>query len=231
MRKWSLLGVAAVSLLLAGNARDARAENAPDAQLDRLASAGHTLKWNWTPPWRAERYGHAETLVAAPLAAVRAQVTDFPHYRDFAPDKFKNARMVDKEGQNVDMYFQVPIMHGVLMLWYVSRFGPPRVVQPGTEVVEGKFVRGNIKDMHLVMTMRKIDDAHTIVSCDLLLLPNMVAPQSAVDEELRDAAQQAVDAVRDRSQGQKGDIPYARPAAPAQPAQQTASATPQTSGG
>jgi len=211
----AVLGLIGMSLAVHGEAR------ADDAQLDRLASAGHTLKWNWTPPWRADRYGHAEVIVAAPMAAVRAQVTDFPHYREFAPDKFKNVRMIDKQGQNVDMYFQVPIMHGVVTLWYVSRFGPTRVVQPGLETVEGKFVKGNIKDMHIVLTMRKVDDTHTILSCDLLLLPNMVAPQSAIDEELRDASQQAVDAIRDRSQGQKGDVPFVRP-----PPLQTASAAP-----
>jgi hypothetical protein len=179
-----------------------------DPQLDRLANAGHTLKWNWTPPWRAERYGHAEVLIAAPLAQVRSQVTDFPHYREFAPDKFKNARMVGKDGANVDMYFQVPIMHGMMTLWYVTRFAPSRVSAPETEIVEGRYVKGNIKDMHIVMTMRKVDDRFTILSCDLLLLPNLAAPQGAIDEELRDAAQQAVDAVRDKSQLQKGDVPY-----------------------
>ena len=86
--------------LLAGHA----AQAAPaDAQVDRLATAGHSLKWNWTPPGRGERYGHAEVLINAPIAAVRAQVTDFPHYKEFAPEKFQNARMVAKDGPNVDI--------------------------------------------------------------------------------------------------------------------------------
>ena len=171
-----------------------------DAQLDRLVAAGRSVKWNYSPSGHAERYGHSEVLINAPMAAVRAQVLDFTHYKEFAPDKFKNARMVAKDGSNVDMYFQVPIMHGMMTLWYIARFGGVHVTQPGTEVVEGKYVRGNIKDMNIVFTMRTIEPNWTILSCDLLLTPNMPAPQSAVDEELRDAAMQAVDAVKGRAQ-------------------------------
>ena len=210
--------VAAASLAMTSVATPA---HAADAQLDRLTSAGHSLKWNWVPQGRTERFGHAEVLIAAPLAAVRAQVTDFGHYKEFAPDKFKTARMVAKEGPNTDVYFALPIMHGVVNLWYVTRFGPPRA-SPGVEVVEGKFVRGNIKDMSIVMTMRPVDDRFTILSCDLLVLPNVPAPQAAIDEELRDAAMQAVDAIHDRAQGNKRTVPFAPAggavAAPAAPA-------------
>jgi hypothetical protein len=196
---------------------EAHAAGQQDVQLDRLVAAGHSVKWNYSPQGRSERFGHSEVLINAPMAAVRAQVLDFPHYKEFAPDKFKNARMVAKDGSNVDKYFQVPIMHGMMTLWYVARFGGTRVTTPGTEVVEGKFVKGNIKDMNIVFTMRSIDPSWTILSCDLLLTPNMPAPQAAIDEELRDAAMQAVDAIKDRAQGKKGDVPYVKNDAPAQP--------------
>jgi hypothetical protein len=204
--------VAALSLLGTPGApvHEARAAAQPDVQLDRLVAAGHSVKWNYAPQGRAERFGHSEVLINAPMAAVRAQVLDFSHYKEFAPDKFKNARMVAKEGSNVDMYFQVPIMHGMMTLWYIARFGGTKVTAPGTEVVEGKFVRGNIKDMNIVLTMRSIEPNWTVLSCDLLLVPNLPAPQSAIDEELRDAAMQAVDAIKDRAQGKKGDVPYVK---------------------
>ncbi|WP_394827211.1 hypothetical protein [Pendulispora albinea] len=202
--------MAALSLLAPA---DAHAES-DDTQLDRLNSAGHTLKWNWNPPGRQERYGHAETLVQAPLASVRAQVLDFSHYKDLSGGKFKTSRMIAKEGDNTDVYFQVPVMKGMLTLWYVSRFGPTQVSSPGNEMVEGRFVRGNIKDMHLQMKMRRVDDRFTIMSCDLYVLPTFPAPQSAVDEELRDACKDAVEAVRDKAQGFKGDVPFVTPAAP-----------------
>jgi len=196
--------VAAVSLFAPTDAHAA----SDDAQLDRLNSAGHTLKWNWNPPGHQERYGHAETLVQAPMAAVRTQVLDFSHYKDLSGGKFKTSRMVAKEGDNTDVYFQVPVMHGMLTLWYVSRFTPTQVAAPGAEMVEGKFVRGNVKDMHVQFKMRKVDERFTIMSCDLYVAPTFPAPQSAVDEELRDACKDAVEAVRDRSQGFKGDVPF-----------------------
>jgi len=206
--------LAAASLATTTVATPARAA---DAQLDRLASAGHSLKWNLVPAGRSERFGHAEVLIAAPIAAVRAQVTDYGHYKDLAPDKFKTARVIAKEAPNTDVYFALPIMHGMVNLWYVTRFGPPRAA-PGAEVVEGKYVRGNIKDMSIVMTMRPVDEHFTILSCDLLVVPNVPAPQAAIDEELRDAAMQAVDAIHDRAQGNKTTVRYtASNAAPATP--------------
>jgi hypothetical protein len=220
--------VAGLSLVGAPGAPIQRAQAAApaqDVQLDRLVAAGRSVKWNYSPQGHSERYGHSEVLINAPMAAVRAQVLDFPHYKDFAPDKFKNARMVAKEGSNVDMYFQVPIMHGMMTLWYISRFGGARVTAPNTEVVEGKYVRGNIKDMNIVFTMRTIEPNWTILSCDLLLTPNMPAPQAAIDEELRDAAMQAVDAIKDRAQGKAVNVPYVKTDAP--PAQSPPAQSPQ----
>ena len=64
-------------------------------------------------------------------------------------------------------------------------------------MIEGKFVKGNIKDMHIAWTIRPgPDDKSAIMTCDLLLLPNVPAPQDAVDEELRDACGDAINAVR-----------------------------------
>ena len=202
-----LAAVAAISLVASTDAQAA----SDDTQLDRLNSAGHTLEWNWNPPGRQVRYGHAETLVQAGLPAVRTQVLDFSHYKDLSGGKFKTSRMIAKDGDNTDVYFQVPVMHGVITLWYVARFGALQVAAPGDESIEGKFVRGNIKDMNLQFKMRRIDDRFSILSCDLYLQPSFPAPQSAVDEELRDACKDAVNAVRDKAQGFKGDVPFVTP--------------------
>jgi len=84
--------VAAVSLFAHSDAQAATMIRS----LTASNSAGHTLKWNWNPPGRAERYGHAETLVQAPLEAVRTQVLDFSHYKDLSGGKFKTSRMIAK---------------------------------------------------------------------------------------------------------------------------------------
>ena len=75
----SLFALAALTLSPAAQA------DAPDADAARIAAAGHSLKWNWVPPGKSERFGHAETLIHAPLADVRRMVLDFAHYKEMAP--------------------------------------------------------------------------------------------------------------------------------------------------
>lgn len=176
------------------------AAHAQDAQLARLAAAKTSVKWNWVPPGKAAKYGHSEVLVDAPLAKVRSHVVDYARYRQFS-HKFKAVRVVAKQGDTTDVYFRIPILKGMAMMSYVLRFGPPKVVTPGTELVEGKFVSGssNVKDVHLTFNMREVEGNRTILSVDLLAAPSFPAPQEAIDEELRDAAMNAVDAIRDQS--------------------------------
>jgi len=168
----------------------------PAAQLDRLAKDPGPLKSNWVPPGKSDRYGHAEGLVAAPYEAVRAKVLDYAHYKDLAGPKFKNVRIVGKEADATDVYFNLPIMKGLVTIWYVTRFTPPRTT-PGGEIVEGTFVKGNVKGMHIAFTLRHgKDPASTVLTCDLLLSLGIPAPQENVDEELRDACGDAIVSVR-----------------------------------
>jgi hypothetical protein len=161
-------------------------------QLDRLAKDKGPIRANWTPPGRSERYGRAEGIIAAPVDKVRAKLQDFGSYKDLAGPKFKTVRVVDKQGNTTDVYFQLPIMKGLITINYVTRFAPIK-----GDVIEGKFVKGNIKDMHVAWTVRPgPDDKSAIMTCDLVLVPNVPAPQDAVDEELRDACGDAVNAVR-----------------------------------
>jgi hypothetical protein len=166
------------------------------ALLDRLKKDAGPLKSNWSPPGKSERYGHAEGLIAAPPDAVRARLVDFARYKDLAGPKFKSVKIVDKQGANTDVYFQLPIMKGLITIWYVTRFPPARSAGGG-DVVEGTFVKGNIKGMHIAFkVMPGPDEKNSVMVCDLLLSPTVPAPQSAVDEELRDACGDAISAVR-----------------------------------
>jgi hypothetical protein len=79
-----------------------KAAVAEDAQLARLISAKTGLKWNWVPPGKSVRYGHAEALIDAPLPRVRSHVTDFGRYKQFST-KFKAARVVAKQGDATDV--------------------------------------------------------------------------------------------------------------------------------
>jgi hypothetical protein len=168
-------------------------------QADRLAKDQGPIRSNWTPPGKSERYGHAEGLIAAPYDAVKARLLDFPRYKELAGPKFKKVSVVDKSATGTDLYFQLPIMKGLVTIWYVTRFSTARPGMAGAEVVEGKFVKGNIKDMQIVFTIRPTADQKTILVCDLNLAITLPAPQAALDEELRDACGDAVNAIRARS--------------------------------
>jgi hypothetical protein len=127
---------------------------------------------------------------------VRAKLTDYAHYKELAGPKFKTVKVVDKQGDSTDVYFQLPIMRGAIVINYVTRFAPPKPAAGG-DVIEGTFVKGNIKGMHIAFAMRPgPDEKTTVVVCDLLLQPPVPAPRSAIDEELRDACGDAINALR-----------------------------------
>jgi hypothetical protein len=169
------------------------------AQTERLAKDPGPIKTNWVPPGKSDRYGHAEGLIAAPYDVVKARLLDFPHYKELAGPKFKKVSVVDKSASGTDLYFQLPIMKGLVTIWYVTRFGTARPGMGGAEIIEGKFVKGNIKDMQIAFTIRPAPEQKTILVCDLNLAINLPAPQAALDEELRDACGDAVNAVRART--------------------------------
>jgi hypothetical protein len=184
--------------------------DAPDAGVSDVArlADGRSQRSNWQPPGTDQRYGHAEVLVHAPLAAVHAAVRDYGRYKDLVPSKFNNARVVAKEDGATDVYMQVPIMHGMVTLWQVMRFRDLGPLAPGWAMVEGWFVRGNLKGGNVAWTLHAIDPEYTLLAVDLLIVPNVPAPQMLIDEELRDAAAQAVEGIRDRTQPSPGPSPY-----------------------
>jgi hypothetical protein len=184
---------------------------ASDQDAARIAAAGHSLKWNWTPPGRSDRYGHGETLVHAALPVVRARVVDYGHYKDFMPDKFKTSRIVSHgvDG-SADVYLQILVMGGMVTLWDVTQFAPPKTVGPGVDVIEGRMVpgKGNVDDVQVIWTLRALGGDFTVLKLDLLLKPGLPVPQWAMDIELRNSATCAVDAIHDGVQGSKSIAPY-----------------------
>ena len=184
--------------------------NAPvDPDAARIASVGHAMKWNWVPPGRSERFGHAETLVHAPLATVRRMVLDFGRYKELA-ESITTSRVVGHGPDgSTDVYLQMGVMNNTIKFWNVTRFRPLRVEQ-SDEVLEGRMVqgKGNIDDSATVWTMHAAGPEWTVLKFDVLLRPGLPAPQSLIDEQLRDSAMDAVNAIHDRAQGSKDFVPF-----------------------
>jgi hypothetical protein len=163
-----------------------------DPVVKRLEAAGGTQSWSYVPAGRSVRFGHAEAIVAAPVVYVRDHAVD---YKDLSNGRIRTSRLVDKRPGSTDVYFQVPVLHGMITLWQVLRFTDVRRASDGTETFTGTLVRGNVRAAEMKITIRPAGHGRSVVSCDMMIQPDFVAPQSMVDEELRDSARDAVRAL------------------------------------
>jgi carbon monoxide dehydrogenase subunit G len=192
--------------------RVARADTGPspsaaqDPEVVRILQAKSTLRWSYVPSGKTERYGHAETLVQATPEKVRQTAVDYAHYKELHR-KFSGARVVGKEGDATDVYLKLPVQVGPVKLdqWEIIRFTPARAAGSGY-VVEGRGVKGSMKAGHIVISVRPVDDKHSLLKIDLLLVPGMPAPQAMIDEELRDAALDLANGLKDKAQGWVGPV-------------------------
>ena len=199
----TLLSVSALALVALAPATASASQAEGDAI--RISTSGQrSLKWNWTPPGYSDRFGHSEVLINAPFDRVRAGVQDYAHYTTFAPKRFTASRVVGRDGSDTKVYMEFSVLNGMVTLSQVERFSAARSVGNDTEVVEGRFIEGKkVKDSRVLWTIERVDDNFTVLKCDILIKPDLPIspPASAIDEELRDAAQQAVDGVHRRAQG------------------------------
>jgi hypothetical protein len=203
-----LLSAALASLLVSG-ARTAAADTPTDRDAAALATAGHLLKSTVVQSGTNLRIGHAEILINAPGSRVLSVASDYAHYKDIVPNKLQNVHVVAKDQGSTDVRFEVPIMHGAVKIWYKLRFGPAMTLPTGEKVIEGRYLDGNVKTADLIFTIHQVAPAFTVLKIDNLIDLKVPAPQSMIDEELRDAAGDAADGMRKRAQGGNPDqVPY-----------------------
>jgi hypothetical protein len=198
-----LLSLAVVSLA-AHAVADTPALSSSSPAVTRLLAEKKTMKWNVN--LNGHRYGHSEAIVAAPIDKVTKTVTDFGHYKELHP-KFATARVIMKAGDETDVYMQHPIKVGLarIQLYEVLRFGA-LTNRGGAQLIEGRGVKGDLRDAHTVITATPIDARHTLLQVDALFVPKLPAPQSFIDEELRDGAEDFVNGLKDRAQGFPGVV-------------------------
>ncbi len=160
------------------------------AQLER---EGGYRKSNLVPAGQTARHGVAEIIVAADPAQVLTSLQRYSDYREMAPKKFKTSRLVaiSKTGQS-DVYMQVLVLRGALTLWFTMRFDAPRVEASGARAVEGRYLDGNLAGAHVRYVVESAGEHKSYVRLELLIELPVPAPQDAIDEELRDAAGDAL---------------------------------------
>jgi ribosome-associated toxin RatA of RatAB toxin-antitoxin module len=142
--------------------------------------------------------GAARVLVQAPADSARSVVTDYGRYSRIIT-QFKNARVLGRSGANTDVYFEVPILNGVSKVWAVVRFAPPET-QGNQEIIRGRLVKGNVKRLDATWRIEKLDPEKSVLSLELLMVPDLPAPKALVAEELRKAAGKAVNAARNEAE-------------------------------
>lgn len=175
-----------------------------DPTVARLLDAKSTVKWNYSG--RDGRYGHAEALVAAPAEKVAKAAFEFHRYRELHR-KFATARVIAKDGDSTDVYMRYPVQIGPMKIEFyeVMRFGSPRA-SGGAHVIEGNGIKGDMKAGRTVITVKPVSATHSLLQVDVLLVPKIPAPQSMIDEELRDGAYDFVDGLKHRTQGWVGSV-------------------------
>jgi hypothetical protein len=185
-----------------GARRATRSTPDADPDLARLGD-GHSLRTNYSLGGTGDRYGRAEILVDAPIDVVRKLALDFGHYKEFTAGRFHTSRVVGKTAEGTDVYFQISLLDGMINLWQVFRFQELAPLAPGWVMVEGWCLKGNIGRGNAAWTLHAKGDRRTVVSFDLFILPNVPLPQSLLDEGLRNAAGEAVEAIRDRAEASR----------------------------
>jgi ribosome-associated toxin RatA of RatAB toxin-antitoxin module len=211
-RSTRCFAVALAALALAASAApQAFADTPTDAA--RLRATRAAERYNLPTPGTSINTGGAQILVNAPLALVRQIVTDYGHYQDFMT-KFRRSRVVQKNKDFTDVYLQVPIMHGAATFWGVTRFGKPKRLANGTEIIEGTLQQGNVDEFKAVWKLVPVDANHTILKVELLILPRLPLPASIVTPELEYASDQAVTASRNRAEASATRVASGTPTTP-----------------
>lgn len=212
MNRWTrTLAAAFTALSLLSIPLLASADTQDD--VNRLRASRKTERYEVAVNGTSIKAGGGRVFVNAPIAAVRRVVTDFAHYEDFMP-RFKRSRVVGKTAHSTDVYLQVPILHGSATVWSLTRFQAPKHLADGTEVIEGTMVEGNVKDFRATWYLTPVDDQHTLLRAELLIVPTLPLPGSMVTGELAYAADKGVTASRDRAEAAIARVAASAPTTP-----------------
>jgi ribosome-associated toxin RatA of RatAB toxin-antitoxin module len=203
------------ALVVTSSAPAARADGDPEGE-PRHDPVRYGMK-TMDPPSRIDT-GGAVVLVDAPVATVRKLVTDYRRYEKLIP-VFEQSRVVGRKAGTTELYLQVPVMHGAATIWALAKVTAPSK-DGAWESVAARMVKGNVSDFRAIWRMKPVDATHTVLKLELLVDPNLPAPKSLVEYELKSAADRAVTAMRDHAEAQakaEGSVAAAPPAPPAPP--------------
>lgn len=170
-----------------------------DAEWQRLDKKRQTERYELAIAGTEIKAGGAMASVNAPLATVREVVTDYGRYTALSP-RIEKSKVVAKKDGRTDVMLQVAILKGAATPWALTRFTPPQREGAAGERIESRMVEGSVNDLRLVWHLRPVDDTHTLVKLELLIVPKLPLPGKLVTPDAAQAAEQIVISSRDRSE-------------------------------
>ena len=174
-----------------------------DTEAQRLGSKRTAERYNVTFPGSSTKAGAASIYVNAPLETVRKVVTDYGRYSEFVGE-FRKSRVIGKKDGATDVYLEVSILRGAAKICALTRFGAPTKEGTGERIdgnlVEGPGIANNVEGLRGTWHYRPVDDTHTLLKLELLVLPKLPVPSALITPELASAADQTVTAVRNRAE-------------------------------
>lgn len=159
-----------------------------------VRAKGGFRKGNAVPVGQRARHGIAEMLFDAPPEAVLQAARRYEDYASFSPRKFKSSQAIAHHPDgNSDVYMQILAGHGALRLWLVMQFSPV-TIDPKSQVrvFEGRYLEGNLSDAHVRVIVASAGQGQSYARVELLAELPVFVPQEMIDEELRDAAADAL---------------------------------------
>jgi len=173
------------------------AAGSPSAAVEAAEPPAEVIRYEVLLPTSSYHAGAARTVVAAPLPVTHSLVTDYAHYSSFIK-AFETSKIVGRNGEATDVYLRVKILKGAAKIWAIVRFNPAKL-DGATETVSAQMVKGNVKRLDAIWHLTPVDDEHTRLTLELLIIPDLPVPEALVVPEVRDAAATAVRGVRDES--------------------------------
>lgn len=143
--------------------------------------------------------GAARVHIAAPLATVRAILSDFKGYHKVLSN-LRRATMVGRSGADTDVYVEVPVPGSNAKVWALLRFSPIRKLGPDGDRLEARLLRGNVKRLDVSCVTRKIDEDNTQLDLWILLVPHESFPSAIVARAASAVAGKLVRRIRDHSE-------------------------------
>jgi len=196
-RKFLTLATVGALAFLPGTTR-ADVEDEPCPAITTSLSQHSTIRCSTQFEGFSIRAGAGYTSVNAGLAEVRRTVTEYGHYGEFMGFK---STVIRKEGADTIVRISVDILHGAVKLYANTRFTAP--VPEGTGLrIEGRMVQkeGNVDDLRAIWHLTPVDETHTNVRLELVIVPPIMAPSFIVTRELAYATDKAVSGARGRTE-------------------------------